>query len=350
MDGNFGPAINLGTAINSSGDEVFPFGYEGKLYFSSNAANGIGGLDIYQVGLSSGSKPQNMRKPYNTPQDDFAYYVDRKGVKYLSSDRGLSESRDNIYSMSYLAGKYVFRFFAEDGKPLEMLGRGEMKILNADGQLIPLVFSDKVIAELPNGEYTVEVKKKGYFPTRTSLQAVNEGRDIDVDLNMIAIPYGKQLDIDTIYYDLNKYNIRQDGSEILDRVAELLKEYPEFNLTITSFTDSRASSKYNEELSQKRSHSAKDYLISRGISPSKIYIDFRGEADLVNPCGDGKACPEFMHEKNRRSILGLELYPDPNADYELPVDINRVRTTEEFLDAMILNIKNKLKGFYSFLH
>ena len=60
-----------------------------------------------------------MGKPYNTAQDDFAYFVDEEGVEYLSSDRGMSESRDDIYYLASLLDRYRLRVSAESGERLD---------------------------------------------------------------------------------------------------------------------------------------------------------------------------------------------------------------------------------------
>jgi outer membrane protein OmpA-like peptidoglycan-associated protein len=85
-------------------------------------------------------------------------------------------------------------------------------------------------------------------------------------------------------------------------------EIPTLELKITSHTDSRGASKYNDWLSEKRVQSTKDYLISKGINTSKLTTESFGETQLLNECSDGVYCPEEKHRVNRRSeFLVLEL-------------------------------------------
>jgi hypothetical protein len=95
-DGYLEP-INLGPVFNSAANEVFPFVHKETLYFSSDRLDGLGGLDIYSGELSLKSGVKNMGIPYNSTQDDFAYFEDESGMKYISSDRTNGESRDDIY-------------------------------------------------------------------------------------------------------------------------------------------------------------------------------------------------------------------------------------------------------------
>ena len=94
---------NLGSDINSKGNEVFPFVHDnGTLYFASNGWEGLGGLDIYETQMIDDStwiKPQNMGDPYNSPMDDFGFILDPTGTEgYLTSARAGGFGQDDIYS------------------------------------------------------------------------------------------------------------------------------------------------------------------------------------------------------------------------------------------------------------
>jgi len=96
-DGRFGEPLNLGAAINTAGNEVFPFvtGLN-KLYYSSNGRFGFGGLDVFRQNLD-GSEMKLLGKPVNSNADDFAIVVDGSGLGYLSSNR--EEETDRIYRL-----------------------------------------------------------------------------------------------------------------------------------------------------------------------------------------------------------------------------------------------------------
>ncbi|MEJ5267658.1 MAG: OmpA family protein [Bacteroidales bacterium] len=100
---NYGRPINLGPIVNTPGDEVFPtVRHDGTLYFSSDGHKGMGGLDIYKtirdekgniIGI------ENMKYPINSSFDDFEIIFEGKEERgYFSSNRKGGKGSDDIYS------------------------------------------------------------------------------------------------------------------------------------------------------------------------------------------------------------------------------------------------------------
>lgn len=81
----------------------------------------------------------------------------------------------------------------------------------------------------------------------------------------------------------------------------VLEEYPTMKIDTRSHTDSRASHKYNDKLSDGRAKSTREWLISQGISASRLTAKGYGERHLINECADGVKCSEEVHQANRRS-------------------------------------------------
>jgi outer membrane protein OmpA-like peptidoglycan-associated protein len=59
-------------------------------------------------------------------------------------------------------------------------------------------------------------------------------------------------------------------------------------------------------------------MAQHNISADRIRLEWFGEQELVNDCGNGKPCNEVDHQMNRRSELILEAFPDPSKQYEIP--------------------------------
>lgn len=100
---NFGRPVNLGPIVNTLGDEVFPTVREdGTLYFSSDGHQGMGGLDIYKVikdAKGNITAIENLRYPINSSFDDFGIIFEGKEEKgYFSSNRKGGKGSDDIYS------------------------------------------------------------------------------------------------------------------------------------------------------------------------------------------------------------------------------------------------------------
>jgi outer membrane protein OmpA-like peptidoglycan-associated protein len=90
---------------------------------------------------------------------------------------------------------------------------------------------------------------------------------------------------------------------------------------VASHTDSRASDEYNITLSNNRAKAVTEYLGAKGINADRVRLEWFGESQLVNDCGNGKPCNEENHQLNRRSELVLEAFPDPTKQYEIPQEL-----------------------------
>lgn len=72
------------------------------------------------------------------------------------------------------------------------------------------------------------------------------------------------------FFDFNKSDIRDDAREALTKDAEFLRSYPDARVTLEGHCDDRGSAEYNLGLGERRAQAAKNYLISLGISASRI--------------------------------------------------------------------------------
>ncbi|MEI2422598.1 OmpA family protein, partial [Arthrospira platensis SPKY2] len=111
----------------------------------------------------------------------------------------------------------------------------------------------------------------------------------------------KLLAIEQIYFDLDRWHIREDAALELQKIKEVLLQFPEIKIDIRSHTDSRASDTYNLSLSEKRAQSTKQWLIEQGISVERLHAKGYGETQLLNHCKNGINCTEEEHQRNRRS-------------------------------------------------
>ena len=87
----------------------------------------------------------------------------------------------------------------------------------------------------------------------------------------------------------------------LEKILDVLVEYPNMKLDIRSHTDSRQTFKYNESLSDRRAKSTIAWLVKKGIKADRLKGKGYGETQLVNKCSDGVECSEEEHQRNRRS-------------------------------------------------
>jgi outer membrane protein OmpA-like peptidoglycan-associated protein len=153
-------------------------------------------------------------------------------------------------------------------------------------------------------DYQIKAMRNGYFYDCLSfaLPANNTSEKITLPKTLILDQYtiNQTFVIDNIYYDLNKWDIREDAKTSLDKLVITLLQNP-INIEMGSHTDCRASAAYNNTLSQKRAESAVKYLIMKGIDSGRLTAKGYGESKLINKCADGVQCSETEHQANRRT-------------------------------------------------
>jgi outer membrane protein OmpA-like peptidoglycan-associated protein len=106
---------------------------------------------------------------------------------------------------------------------------------------------------------------------------------------------------DPIYFDYNMWYIRKESKVVLSRVVTLMNKYPGMVIEIGSHTDSRGNAKFNEDLSQKRANSTREFIIQSGINANRVTAKGYGESVPIIKCKTDDACSEEEHELNRRS-------------------------------------------------
>jgi outer membrane protein OmpA-like peptidoglycan-associated protein len=162
--------------------------------------------------------------------------------------------------------------------------------------------------------YKAIADKFGYFlvsPQTVSTLGIPDNQDtIRVKLELNYLAAGAIVKLENIYYDFDKYNIRRDAAEELDRLVEIMNKYPKMKIEMRSHTDSRGSDAYNMTLSNNRAKSAAKYLISKGIDKSRIVYKGYGETVPVNKCTNNVPCSEEEHQMNRRTEFKVLVQPD----------------------------------------
>ena len=105
------------------------------------------------------------------------------------------------------------------------------------------------------------------------------------------------------FFNFDKSNLKPEGRQVLDQVAEQVRGLQLEAIIAVGYTDAIGTDAYNLKLSQRRAQTVKDYLISKGIPADLIYTEGKGKADPVatNKTAAGRA-------ENRRvelEIVGL---------------------------------------------
>ena len=322
-NGNVGNPKNLGPMINTEAHESFPYiNEEGDLFFSSNGKAGLGGLDVYVVrSLESKMEKnqplgtENLGKPINSSKDDFGYYENlgtREG--FFTSNRDGGKGDDDIYSFEVPQCEQTVEGTVKDKKTLELISGANVILYNRQGEELQTTTTTedgtyKFEIECDE-EYLVRGEKELYISDEKRFVTPRSSQELVVDLLLdkdeVAIAEATNLrdalNLNPIYFDFDKSNIRPDAEVELQKVIAVLQQYPQISIDVRSHTDSRASKEYNMSLSQRRNDATKKYIIEvGGIDASRVTGKGYGESQLINECSDGVECTEEQHQDNRRS-------------------------------------------------
>jgi outer membrane protein OmpA-like peptidoglycan-associated protein len=155
----------------------------------------------------------------------------------------------------------------------------------------------------PDSEYKLYCTKLGCFSRtdKISTKGLKYSQDFYADFLVEPIVINKPIVLENIYYDFDKWNIRDDAAKELDKLVKILKDNPQIDIEMGSHTDVRGNDQYNQILSDKRAKAAVDYLISQGIDTNRLTYKGYGEKVLVNGCVNDVFCTEEDHQKNRRT-------------------------------------------------
>ena len=109
-----------------------------------------------------------------------------------------------------------------------------------------------------------------------------------------------QVELDKIYFDFDKSNIRKDASLTLNVLVDLMKKYPSMEIEVSAHTDARGADQYNLDLSKRRAASTLEYLVIQGIERNRLKSIVYGEMQHLNECVKEGICTEEEYDINRR--------------------------------------------------
>jgi len=285
----FGGVENLGAAINTQGNEMFPtFRPNGDLYFSSNGHHGMGGLDIYCATQDEENRWSitNLQAPVNSANDDFGMTFEGELTRgYFSSNRGDARGWDHIYSF-YLpetVHNLTGWVYEKDGYELT---EGTVYLIGNDGTNERLsVKTDGSFTKriTPGVSYVMLGSCKGFLNYKQELTADSTVEDREYVLQFPLSSITKPVLIENIFYKFDSAELTDSSTVALDELVRLLTDNPGTVIELGAHCDYKGRDEYNELLSQRRAESVVNYLISQGI-----------EADRLVPKGYGESTPKTV--------------------------------------------------------
>lgn len=337
INGNeYSEPVNIGLPLNSNLDD-FSFNIDSDTkegYFASNRDGGKGSDDIYQfkeikdlivedckqfiagtvtdvdtklvlenatVMLQDSAK-KTLNTVTTSVDGKFSFTVDCESSytivafkeKYTNESRILEIGKTrNITNDGSLALKSLDAIKLEEQKNAEDKRKEEIRLEKEkrDKEALALIALNEATKKAKADEIAAgEAKKK-----EKENQIMAQEKDVVKDKDRLIIK------TDPIYFDYNMWYIRKESKVVLGRVVALMNKYPGMVIEIGSHTDSRGNAKFNEELSQKRANSTREFIIQSGINASRVSAKGYGESVPIIKCKTDDACSEEDHELNRRS-------------------------------------------------
>ncbi|HEY0978276.1 MAG TPA: OmpA family protein, partial [Flavobacteriales bacterium] len=301
----WGRPENLGATINTPGNEMFPTVNGDALYFSSNAHENMGGLDIFETHPESGywSEPANMMYPINTEHDDFGMVLDTGGVSgFFSSDRN---GKDRVFGFTMHEPEFVLEGVVMNPIDGMYLPNIEVELVAESGGIQRTTTAEGGTFRFdlqPNRMYTLKASMNGMLTSSVpvSTMGITSNAVLREKLELQPMQLEKPIVEVNVLFDFNKWDIRPDAAAELNKLAKIIADNPGFLFELSAHTDSRGGDTYNLVLSDARAKSAVDHLMRQGVGPDQLRAMGYGETRLVNECGNGVKCTEEAHQANRR--------------------------------------------------
>jgi peptidoglycan-associated lipoprotein len=300
-EGVYGDPVNLGPKINTLGDEVTPYYYNGTLYFSSNMHPGLGGYDIFYSFWNgqNWSDPLNMSKGFNSPQDDQYFRLDADGYNgLLTSNRPAGKS-----VRAKTCCEDIYSFTIEKIKADLVVGTfnsGRQALKGVTVMIIPKPGGDPQTIQNDKGnkfDFKLELEKSyriiathpNHFPDTAVINTLNlkANKSFTQRLYLKPIPIPvpeydtilseKAIVMENILYEYGDDKILPTAEPDLNFLLEIMNQYPDLIIELSSHTDNRGNDDFNKALSQRRAESARQWLLKKGINQTRIKAVGNGE-------------------------------------------------------------------------
>ena len=316
-EAGLGGVENLGTPVNTPGDEMFPtFRPNGDLYFSSDGHEGMGGLDIYIAHpTASGWTIVHPGYPLNSMGDDFGMtFEGNKNSGFFSSNRGDAHGWDHIYSFENPEIIQTVRGWVYEREGYE-LPQAVVYMVGNDGTNLRLsVMNNGSFTQTvrPGVDYVLMASCPGYLNHQTELHVVETDESQEHVLQFPLASITAPVLIDNIHYDFDRATLRPESMAALDSLVTLLNTNPHVAIELSAHCDYKGKGDYNKRLSQRRAEAVAHYLTAHGIS-----------ADRLTAVGYGKEQPKTI--KHRLAVC----YPFLQENTVLTEDFIKTLTPEQ---------------------
>ncbi len=278
---------NMGPAINSAYDEMFPYLRNDSTFFYSSTKNPtMGGLDIFIATKNKKSRwvSENLKPPFNSNGNDFGiYYYKNEDKGYFTSDRKGSKGEDIYF---FVKPPLIFSLtgIAKDLDTDAVLDSCAVLLFGSDGSIFRDTTSIKEnegrfdFKLKPKTDYVFVVTKDGYFNGKSRFTTDSLEFDKVFDYEIKLETFNKTFEIPNIEFEFGKWELTEPSKYVLDSIIKIMINNPYLVIELSAHTDMVGTDEANFELSQKRAKSVTDYVTSKGIPAGRLVAKGYGES------------------------------------------------------------------------
>ncbi len=310
--------VNLGSEINTPGNETSPFVHAGNsnFYFASDSHIGMGGFDLYMSVIENDtlySTPENLGYPVNTHNDEQGLHISADGLTAF-----YSTVRDTVYGLDIYSfqldetlrpnpATYVKAnvFDNETKEPVQAVVQlNNLEKPESSERLENTDEMGELFVSLPAGSnYSFSVSCKGYLFYSNTFDLKNAREVYDpylLEIALLPVKPGAEMNLYNIYFETDSFNILPESIPELNKLVSFLSENPSLNVEIQGHTDNSGNADKNMILSDKRAQSVTEFLIENSIESSRLEWKGYGETNPVseNETSEGRRL-------NRRTTIKI---------------------------------------------
>ena len=291
-DGVFSEAKNIGNQINTEYKELSPFiHFDGiTLYFSSNRPNGLGGLDLWMFNMQNDTVATNLGYPINDFNDQMNFVVSPSGGRgYISTVNDLGTDYD-IVSFDIPEDVKPVPTVCKPGIVIDASTDNPVSNVRIDLTEYNAETKDGIVSNSDeNGKFIVCMKTYSKYgitvvaPNYMIYSALIENDTNTIVVRMQPLEIGKPVIINNVQFEYDSYELKPESFPELNRLVRMMKDNETLSFDIYGHTDNAGEDNYNQRLSEKRAQSVYDYLVSMGISASRLTYKGFGANKPVAP-------------------------------------------------------------------
>jgi len=296
-DGIWNPPVNLGPTINTKGDEEAPYiAPDGMtLYFSSDGHPGFGDADIFRTIMedkNKWTKPENIGLSVNSPYREAGIFISPDGKNaFFSSSRDSGIGGLDVYQVgihraiapkmtNVMVDAYIYD--ASTKEPIEDVKVKVGKAANKHKQLFETDKDGRFFVCLPdNSSYSYILNKDGYqmFVGADFFKRKDDEPTKKIEIFMVPAvtktkrkgPPQRRLRKNlSVYYDSGDYELSELQKEQIQRMVNQFEDKSKLTIKITGFADDVGNVEFNKALSEERAELVAKYVFSLGLSQTQI--------------------------------------------------------------------------------